>query len=217
MELTARDKALLKGVHPDLVKAVLRAAEITPIPFRILEGVRTVARQKELVAKGASKTMNSRHLTGHAVDIAPLANGKVTWDWPVYHKLAPVIKKAFADVGVPREWGGDWKNFKDGPHWQLPWAQYPVSTSRIASLPPEVTGAAPYTNETETGAAVKSAGVGAAGAAGAGAIAAGPIVTATEVLTSQQGELTSGDWVRMAVAGVILVLALWGAYKLAKG
>lgn len=115
----------LVGVHPDLVKVIERAIEITPVDFTVLEGLRTVARQKRLVASGASKTMRSRHLTGHAVDIAPLEGGKVSWAWPLYYQLAPAVKRAAAEVGVPIEWGGDWRSFKDGPHWQLPWRKYP--------------------------------------------------------------------------------------------
>ena len=73
-----------------------------------------------------STTMRSRHLTGHAVDIAPYVNGEVRWDWPLYEELAPVIKNTAADLGIPIEWGGDWKRFRDGPHWQLPRRQYPA-------------------------------------------------------------------------------------------
>jgi peptidoglycan L-alanyl-D-glutamate endopeptidase CwlK len=69
--------------------------------------------------------MNSRHLTGHAIDVAPLINGKVRWDWPLYHRLALTIKGAAVLEKVPIEWGGDWKSFKDGPHWQLPFRSYP--------------------------------------------------------------------------------------------
>ena len=123
--LTVRDLKRLEGVHPDLVRVVRRAAQMSDLPFMVLEGLRTPARQKQLVAKGASKTMRSRHLTGHAVDIAPLLGGKVSWDWPLYHRLAPIVKRAAAAENVPIEWGGDWRTFKDGPHWQLPWAKYP--------------------------------------------------------------------------------------------
>ena len=118
-------KSRLRGVHPDLVKVVERAIELTPVDFTVLEGLRTIARQRQLVAASASKTMNSRHLTGHAVDIAPLLNGKVSWDWPLYHLIAPAVKQAAKDLGVPIEWGGDWRSFKDGPHWQLPFRSYP--------------------------------------------------------------------------------------------
>lgn len=132
MSITLSQKSLTKldGAHPDLVKVIKRAAALSPIDFTVLEVLRTPARQKELVAKGASKTMKSRHLPGpdgksRAVDIAPLDGGQISWAWPVYHKLAPIIKQAAKDVGVPIEWGGDWRTFKDGPHWQLPWKDYP--------------------------------------------------------------------------------------------
>ncbi len=69
--------------------------------------------------------MNSRHLTGHAVDVAPYVGGTIRWDWPLYHQLALIIKKAAADEGVQVTWGGDWRSFKDGPHWELPWKRYP--------------------------------------------------------------------------------------------
>lgn len=115
----------LKGVHPDLVKVVMRAIEITDIDFTVLEGVRLLARQKQLVRQGASKTMNSRHLTGHAVDLGAWVGGRVAWDWPLYYKIAEAVKQAAKDVDVPIEWGGDWRTFKDGPHWQLPWKSYP--------------------------------------------------------------------------------------------
>lgn len=113
----SRDK--LKGVHPDLVKVVERALEVTPIDFAVIEGLRTKERQAQLVAKGASRTMNSRHITGHAVDIAPLVDGEVRWDWPLYHKLAPAVKQAADELGVAIVWGGDWKSFPDGPHFEL--------------------------------------------------------------------------------------------------
>lgn len=121
----AQSLRLMKGLHPDLLMVLDRAIEITPLDLRVLEGRRTLERQKILVAKGASKTMKSRHLTGHAVDIAPVIDGTVRWDWPLYYKIAPAIKEAAQEVGVSIEWGGDWRTFKDGPHWQLPWKLYP--------------------------------------------------------------------------------------------
>ena len=116
----------LVGIHPDLRKVMDRAIATTSVDFTVLEGLRSVERQRQLFAQGASKTMRSRHLTGHAVDIAPLVDGKVSWDWPLYNRLAPIVKKAALDVGVKIEWGGDWRTFKDGPHWQLPWRDYPA-------------------------------------------------------------------------------------------
>lgn len=123
--LGASSLAKLEGVHPALVSVVKAAITITPIDFRVTEGLRTVERQKQLVAAGASTTMKSRHITGHAVDLVALIGGEVHWDWPLYAKLATAMKTAAADLHVPLEWGGDWKTFKDGPHFQLPWAAYP--------------------------------------------------------------------------------------------
>lgn len=125
-KLGATSVARLKGVHPDLVKVIEHAADVSPVEFVVLEGRRTLARQKVLFAQGASRTLKSRHITGHAVDIAPVIEGKVRWDWPLYNRMAPYIKQAAKTVGVPIEWGGDWKSFKDGPHWQLPHSKYPA-------------------------------------------------------------------------------------------
>lgn len=120
MKLSLGSLAKLKGVHPDLVRIIKKAAEITKVEFAVIEGLRTLERQKQLVAAGASKTLKSRHLTGHAADVVPLVDGRIRWDWPLYHKLAPFIKAAARAENVPIEWGGDWKSFPDGPHWQLP-------------------------------------------------------------------------------------------------
>lgn len=124
-KLGAQSELLLRGVHPDLIKVIRRAIQISKIDFKVLEGVRSVARQRELVKKGASQTMKSRHIHGFAVDIAPFVAGQVRWDWPLYFQLSATVKQAAKDVGVPVEWGGDWKTFKDGPHWQLPARKYP--------------------------------------------------------------------------------------------
>lgn len=124
--LSSVSRKNLTGVHPDLVKVVERAIELTAVDFRVIEGLRTLARQKQLVAKGASQTLRSRHLTGHAVDLAAIVGGTVRWDWPLYDRIAVAMKQAAEDVGVPIEWGGDWARFKDGPHYQLPWSSYPA-------------------------------------------------------------------------------------------
>ena len=122
--LSQRSLGNLEGVHPDLVRVVKRAIEITDVDFAVIEGVRSEDRQAELVAKGASRTMHSRHITGHAVDLAAWVGG-IRWDWPLYHKLAAAMKQAAAEVGVSIEWGGDWE-FMDGPHFQLPRREYPA-------------------------------------------------------------------------------------------
>jgi len=123
--LGPRSLERLVGVHPDLVRVVKRAIGESPIDFTVLEGLRSRERQTVLYAKGATKTMNSRHLTGHAVDLAPVIAGQVSWDWPLYDKLALTVFAAAKDEGVPITWGGNWKTFRDGPHFELPWEKYP--------------------------------------------------------------------------------------------
>ena len=125
MNLDDRSRKRLEGVHPDLVAVVLGAAQITEVDFIVTEGLRSKERQEQLVRAGASKTLKSRHLTGHAVDLAAKVGNEVRWDWPLYHKLASAMKDSAATLGIEIEWGGDWKSFPDGPHFQLPWATYP--------------------------------------------------------------------------------------------
>lgn len=114
-----RSISRLSGVHPDLVAVVNRALAISKVDFAVTEGLRTKARQAELFKSGASKTMNSRHLTGHAVDLAPYIAGAIRWDWPPFHDIAKAMKTASSELGVPIVWGGDWLSFRDGPHFEL--------------------------------------------------------------------------------------------------
>ncbi len=130
MELNSKSVGLLKKVHPDLVRVVKRAAQMTDLDFIVTCGARTIEEQREMVRKGASKTMKSRHIIAangfsHAVDLAAMIGGKLKWDWPLYSRLAKTMKAAAKAEKVPIEWGGDWTSFKDGPHFQLPWASYP--------------------------------------------------------------------------------------------
>ena len=118
--LNERSLKALVGVHPDLVAVVKRAAELMPGGFIITEGMRTKERQRELFAKGLSKTMKSRHLVGLAVDFAPLLDdGSITWKWPAFKPVADAFKRAAKELKIEIEWGGDWKSFRDGPHLQL--------------------------------------------------------------------------------------------------
>lgn len=115
----------LSGVHPDLVAVVKRALEISEVDFAVFEGVRSKTRQAQLFKEKATKTMNSRHITGHAVDLWAWVDGEVRWDWPLYHQIAKAMKAAATELNIPIEWGGDWRTFKDGPHFQLPRKEYP--------------------------------------------------------------------------------------------
>lgn len=125
-KLSQKSLDRLSGVHPDLMAVVKRAIEITEVDFAVLEGVRSKARQEQLFKQKATKTMNSRHLTGHAVDLGAYVGGSVRWDWPLYYQIADAMKAAAEELNVPLTWGGDWKTFPDGPHFELPWADYPA-------------------------------------------------------------------------------------------
>lgn len=123
--LSTRSRDRMKGVHPDLVRIVERAIQLTPVDFMVTEGLRTAQRQAELVRAGASRTNNSRHLTGHAVDIAALVDGQVRWDWPLYPRIAAAFKQAAREQNTPITWGGDWPKLRDGPHFELERKAYP--------------------------------------------------------------------------------------------
>lgn len=128
MALTKRDLTRLKGVHTDLVHLVLLMGDNCPMKFMVLEGKRTLEQQAIEVAEGDSQTMQSRHLTGHAVDLGPLlADGSIPWDdWPCWERFAACMKGASAMCEIPVIWGGDWETLVDGPHWELPKEEYPA-------------------------------------------------------------------------------------------
>ena len=124
-KLGKRSIERLQGVHPDLVRVVERAIDLTPVDFTVLEGLRSPERQQTLVASGASQTLNSRHITGHAVDLGAWVDNQVDWSWPLYAKIANAMKAAANELGVSIVWGGDWRTFKDGPHFELDRRFYP--------------------------------------------------------------------------------------------
>jgi len=142
----------LVGVHPDLVAVTRRAIELTVQDFAVHDGIRTLAEQKRLVASGASQTLDSRHITGHAVDLVPVVNGKLRWEWDPIYMIADAVRIAARELGIPLRWGGAWdvkftdsedspedlvqdysarrrqagkKAFIDGPHFELPKEKYP--------------------------------------------------------------------------------------------
>jgi len=117
--LSERSKINLEGVDIRLVRIVEQAIKETAIDFTVTEGLRTPERQQQLVNDGYSQTMKSKHLTGHAVDLVAIVNGKVSWDKEHYPEIARAMKKAASDQQVKIRWGGDFKSFFDGPHWEL--------------------------------------------------------------------------------------------------
>lgn len=126
----ARSKKNLKGVHPDLVKVYNAALALSDVDPLVTCGPRSVAEQKVLVAKGASQTMNSRHIPGKdglakAIDVAFVFGKSVRWDTPLFLTFSKHMKAAAAHLGVDIEWGGDWRTFKDYPHFELSRRVYP--------------------------------------------------------------------------------------------
>jgi len=142
----------LKGVHPKLVAIVERAIRITAQDFAVHDGIRTLAEQQRLVAAGASQTLDSRHISGHAVDLVPYVNGKLRWEWPPIYRVADAVRIAARELDTPLRWGGAWdvdftassdtpedlvtgyvarrrqhglRAFVDGPHFELPKALFP--------------------------------------------------------------------------------------------
>lgn len=111
--LSALSRRRLKGVHADLVRVMERAIELTPVDFRIQEGVRTQGRQQELIRAGASRTLNSRHLTGHAVDVVAMVGPSIRWDWPLYPRIAAAVGQAAKELRIPVVWGGCWRPIND--------------------------------------------------------------------------------------------------------
>lgn len=116
MILGERSKKNLIGVNPQLVQIVEKAITITKVDFAVTEGLRTVERQKELVAKGASTTMNSKHITGHAVDLVAYLDGRISWELNLYDDIADAMRAAASELKVPIRWGAAW-HIKDITTW----------------------------------------------------------------------------------------------------
>ena len=123
-KLGIRSAQSLSGVHPDLVAVVEAAIRITEVDFSVIEGIRALERQKQLLKEGKSTTLNSRHITGHAVDMVPYP---VHWeDLDRFEDMAEAMKVSAEELGIPVVWGGDWKNFYDAPHFELDREEYPA-------------------------------------------------------------------------------------------
>jgi peptidoglycan L-alanyl-D-glutamate endopeptidase CwlK len=179
------------GIHPDLRRVLDRALQDSPLDFSVIEGLRTLERQKQLVASGASQTLNSRHLTGHAVDLLPIGpNGKGAFDWPLYDQLGPSVKAAADAEGVVIVWGGDWKRFRDGPHFELDRRVYPAGEWETKAKPP-----APRESAAQS-TTVQASAVQIVSGAGAGVAAVATLDGHAQI-------------VALVFAGVITLAALW--------
>ena len=123
-KLTDQDLKKLQGVDANLVKVIKEAAKTAKVPFKVLEGLRTAEKQMEYFKKGTSRLdgvrKKSKHQLGKAVDIVPLINGKPeVRSWTPFYPMADNVKAAAKRLGVKVTWGGDWKSFKDGPHFEV--------------------------------------------------------------------------------------------------
>ena len=187
-----RSLTSLNGVHPDLRRVIDRALQDSQLDFAVIEGLRTRKRQEQLVASGASQTMNSRHLTGHAVDLLPIdpVTGKGEFAWPLYDQFGPAVKTAAKKEGVPIIWGGDWTSFKDGPHFELDRRVYDNSKWATSELP-----AQGRTSVTQSGTVRASAVTVASGA--------GSAVAALSALDS------TAQYIVLAFAGVAVLAGIW--------
>ena len=187
-----RSLSSLNGIHPDLRRVIDHALQSSPLDFAVIEGLRTKARQEKLVASGASKTMNSRHLTGHAVDLLPIdpTTGKGEFAWPLYDKLGPAVKAAAKKEGVPLIWGGDWTSFKDGPHFELDWRVYGEDKWTTTEKPAQGRSSATESNTVRASAVTVASGAGSA-------------VAALSALDSV------AQYIVLAFAGVIVLAGIW--------
>jgi len=159
----------LTGVHPHLQVVTARALQISPVDFLVIDGLRTREQQKLYVSQGKSKTMNSAHLTGYAVDLVPLdSEGGIDWDkFGPFELVAGAMMQASKEFDVPLRWGGDWdrdgdhkdERFRDGPHFELdrpaydwsaphpsvPRSEWPVVLAELLDIP-EVADQSPAAN-----------------------------------------------------------------------
>lgn len=181
----------LKGIHPDLRRVIDRALQESPLDFIVIEGLRTVERQEQLVASGASRTMNSRHITGHAVDLLPIGpDGKPAFAWPLYDQLGPAVEAAAEKEGVALDWGGRWTRFKDGPHFELDRNVYPASDWTTGDAPPK-----PRTRPTQS-TTMQASFLQLGSAAGAAGSAIGMLDGTAQMIV-------------LGFAGIIALAALW--------
>jgi peptidoglycan L-alanyl-D-glutamate endopeptidase CwlK len=222
-KLTPKDLELIADLHPSIRAVILETAHRSPFRFRVIEGRRTLTRQKKLLASGASTTLNSRHLTGHAIDIVPYfdsdedgdIDGDDLYAWPLYYRLAPIVKAVAKEYGIALEWGGDWRTFKDGPHWQLAWAKHPADekfdgTVRLPSQP------GPVKTDPRTGGRTeqdRNKTIAAGGTIAGISLGADPLLNIVNAIQSQRGVIDTGDIAQIAVSVGLVAAVCFFAYR----
>ena len=107
-KLSSRSKERLIGVDTDLVEVVERAIELTKVDFGVTEGLRSLEKQKELVARGASQTLKSKHLEGKAVDLVAYLGSRISWEITFYDDIAEAVREAAKELDVRIRWGAAW-------------------------------------------------------------------------------------------------------------
>jgi len=115
-DFSKRSKQHLAEIHPDLYEVVILARIISTVPFEVTDGLRTKEEQQHYYNTGKSKTLKSKHLDGLAVDVVPIP---VSWDREAFLPIAEAFKQASDTLNTPIVWGGDWRTFKDYPHFEL--------------------------------------------------------------------------------------------------
>lgn len=211
MTLNERSLRNLEGVHPDLVKVVKRAAEISPVPFVVTEGLRTLERQRALKAAGKSWTLDSRHLTGHAVDVVDADN--FGYDMPDLTEIAKAMRQAAKELGVPIKWGanvkhgGDFKSVNDSPHFEIDRKAYPASGVSIATKAKEVATNVTASKAVQVGTGLAGGGM----AVSTESIPSPPDLTAVSAWKSfgvTLSELWSFAWAHIGLTAMLLLIMI---------
>jgi peptidoglycan LD-endopeptidase CwlK len=210
MNLDPRSEEKLLGVRPELVKVIREAA--TRTKFRVTEGLRTPERQKMLVAQRKSKTLNSRHITGHAIDFIAIGDdGIATYDMEDMKRVADVIKECAAEQGVKIEWGGDWKGAWDTPHCELDRKAYPARAVSVGTQIYEHAKNEPVKTGAVAGAGLGAAQVGSDVARSLPSLPPPPDLTSiTAWQSAADTVLTSVNWVSTNVTAALLVVGYIG-------
>ena len=124
-KFSERSEMNLKGVNLDLIALARHALMLSAVDFAVIDGLRTLEEEKKMVANGKSQTLNSRHLTGHAIDVLAYLGAQSSWDPPLYAEINKGFRQASIALNIPYAWGGDWKTLKDYGHFELARSKYP--------------------------------------------------------------------------------------------
>ena len=108
-KLSKRSLGRLEGVDEGMIRVVKTAITFSTVDFGVIQGLRTIEEQRELVAKGASQTMKSKHLDGRAVDLMAYVGSRGSWELSLYDNIADAMKLAAIEENVAIRWGAAWQ------------------------------------------------------------------------------------------------------------